>query len=74
MLIVLVKFFVYFGTEKFPWPILKFIYFDCFKYNYIYIGQRPITSMCSGSDLDGDLYWVTWDKDLIPQMQEEPME
>ena len=23
-------------------------------------GERPITSMCSGSDLDGDLYWVTF--------------
>lgn len=36
-------------------------------------GYRPITSMCSGSDLDGDLYWVTWDLNLIPNETVEPM-
>ncbi len=38
-------------------------------------GARPIPDMCSGSDLDGDLYFVTWDTRLIPVVREEaPMD
>lgn len=29
-------------------------------------GDRAVTSMCSGGDLDGDDYLVIWDQDLIP--------
>lgn len=29
-------------------------------------GERDVTSMCSGGDLDGDDYLVIWDPDLIP--------
>ncbi|XP_010531131.1 PREDICTED: RNA-dependent RNA polymerase 6-like [Tarenaya hassleriana] len=29
-------------------------------------GERPHTNEASGSDLDGDLYFVTWDLNLIP--------
>lgn len=36
-------------------------------------GTRPIPNMCSGSDLDGDLYFVTWDQGLIPPKTDEPM-
>eukprot|EP01129_Flabellula_baltica_P002968 TRINITY_DN12837_c0_g1_i1.p1 TRINITY_DN12837_c0_g1~~TRINITY_DN12837_c0_g1_i1.p1 ORF type:complete len:1060 (+),score=194.76 TRINITY_DN12837_c0_g1_i1:118-3297(+) len=28
-------------------------------------GKRPHPSECSGGDLDGDLYFVTWDQELI---------
>ena len=37
-------------------------------------GDIPIPTMCSGSDLDGDLYFVTWDSSLIPTFQEEPLD
>ncbi|CAF0737858.1 unnamed protein product [Brachionus calyciflorus] len=37
------------------------------------VGPRPITNMCSGSDLDGDLYFVAWEPSLIPFQVEEPM-
>ncbi|XP_062503295.1 uncharacterized protein LOC134180209 [Corticium candelabrum] len=37
-------------------------------------GPRPLTDQCSGSDLDGDLYFVTWDRELIPFVQYEPMD
>jgi RNA-dependent RNA polymerase len=30
------------------------------------LGDRDISSMCSGGDLDGDDYLVIWDKDLLP--------
>ena len=35
---------------------------------------RPITDQCSGSDLDGDLYFCSWDPLLIPPRLHEPMD
>lgn len=39
-------------------------------------GERPHTNEASGSDLDGDLYFVTWDEKLVPPGQKSwiPME
>ncbi|XP_057777391.1 probable RNA-dependent RNA polymerase 1 [Salvia miltiorrhiza] len=36
-------------------------------------GKRPHPNECSGSDLDGDIYFVCWDPELIPPNQEPPM-
>lgn len=36
-------------------------------------GQRSLPSMISGGDLDGDLYFVSWDKRLIPDRLCDPM-
>ena len=35
-------------------------------------GNRPISNMCSGSDLDGDMYTIIWDKSFIPKNSYEP--
>lgn len=35
-------------------------------------GLRPIQNMCSGSDLDGDMFLVSWNADLIPKRLFEP--
>ena len=35
-------------------------------------GQRPLFNQCSGSDLDGDIYMVSWCKDLIPKAIYKP--
>ncbi|KAF8400643.1 hypothetical protein HHK36_013942 [Tetracentron sinense] len=39
-------------------------------------GDRPHSNEASGSDLDGDLYFVTWDENLIPPSKKSslPME
>ncbi|KAG5236651.1 RNA-dependent RNA polymerase [Salix suchowensis] len=37
-------------------------------------GKRPHPNECSGSDLDGDVYFVSWDADLIPPQKFPPMD
>ncbi|CAN0876581.1 RNA-dependent RNA polymerase 1 [Linum grandiflorum] len=37
-------------------------------------GHRPHPNECSGSDLDGDIYFVCWDPELVPSQQIAPMD
>jgi len=37
-------------------------------------GQRPACNMMAGGDLDGDVYFVAWDRELLSHLSEEQME
>lgn len=37
-------------------------------------GERPHPNECSGGDLDGDLFFISWDEDIIPSHTETPMD
>ncbi|KAF5192763.1 RNA-dependent RNA polymerase [Thalictrum thalictroides] len=37
-------------------------------------GERPHSNECSGGDLDGDLFFVSWDENLIPTHTDTPMD
>lgn len=37
-------------------------------------GQRPHADEMSGGDLDGDIFWVCWDPELIPNSMQRPFE
>ncbi|TVT98350.1 hypothetical protein EJB05_56354 [Eragrostis curvula] len=37
-------------------------------------GERPHPNECSGGDLDGDLFFITWDDQLIPEKVDAPMD
>jgi RNA-dependent RNA polymerase len=52
-------------------PLLKRCMVDVIVFPAV--GKRPIPNLCSGSDLDGDLYFVTWDERLIIKKNDEPM-
>lgn len=34
------------------------------------VGKHPLTSQISGGDLDGDIYFITWDPELIPRKED----
>ncbi|CAN6448638.1 unnamed protein product [Victoria cruziana] len=36
-------------------------------------GSRPHPNECSGGDLDGDLYFISWDENIIPPNTDPPM-
>ena len=36
-------------------------------------GKRPLENMMSGGDLDGDVYMIIWDKEIVQQaIQKDP--
>lgn len=48
--------------------------FHSFLRLFIPCACRPHPNECSGSDLDGDIYFVSWDQSLIPTRMVPPMD
>jgi len=43
-----------------------FLSFVSSVFKFVVHACRPHPNECSGSDLDGDIYFVSWDQSLIP--------
>ena len=43
-------------------------------FKFVVHACRPHPNECSGSDLDGDIYFVSWDQPLIPFRMVAPMD
>lgn len=62
------------GTGFFLLKLLPYYFrqFDRLDFNACL--YRPHPNECSGGDLDGDLYFVCWDENLIPSKTDTPMD
>ncbi|CAF2053186.1 unnamed protein product [Rotaria magnacalcarata] len=69
------------NPAHFPGDIRKLVAVDCPALHYLYDcvvfpakGVRPHPNEISGSDIDGDEYWVCWNEDLVNHatLQHEP--
>ena len=44
-----------------PFSVSVLLFYTCRA-----VGDRPLASQMSGGDLDGDRYFLIWDKSLLP--------
>jgi len=51
-----------------------FLSFVSSVFKFVVHACRPHANECSGSDFDGDIYFVSWDQSLIPIRMVEPMD
>ena len=51
-----------------------FVSFVSSVFKFVVHARRPHPNECSGSALDGDIYFVSWDQPLIPIRMVAPMD
>ena len=55
------------------WSWLQLLPFGALIFGFPRDGMKPIPEMIAGGDLDGDRYFVCWEKEILTNIQAEPM-
>ncbi|KAL3799924.1 hypothetical protein HJC23_007397 [Cyclotella cryptica] len=62
------------GMSQNEWDWLNTLYFGALVFANQMEGQRPLPELIADGDLDGDLYFVCWDKKIVSNIRDVPIQ